>query len=180
MDIRLKIGRSNLRTTVILMTERSLWGLQGQGVTGSDLSATVDCHSNVSLWYNTRMRNCRTNFPSRCCHLTSRVARRAFEGGQTVNRNSRAAMTRDDYCGNLLWQSGLTLWPSMNWHFYFRDIYDWELDNGLRGGLVSDREMALLHRYGIAREYEMNGRQFIHAEWKKGQRMTSGAKIIGL
>ena len=69
---------------------------------------------------------------------------------------------------------------SMNWHFYFRDIYDWELDNGLRGGLVSDREMALLHRYGIAREYEMNGKQFMHVEWKKGQRATSGAKVIGL
>ena len=69
---------------------------------------------------------------------------------------------------------------SMNWHFYFRDIYDWELNNGLRGGLVSDHEMALLHRYGIAREYEMNGRQFIHAEWEKGQRAASGARIIGL
>lgn len=69
---------------------------------------------------------------------------------------------------------------SMNWHFYFRDIYDWELNNGLRGGLVSDREMALLHRYGIAREYEMNGRQFIRVEWKKGQRAASGAKVIGL
>ena len=69
---------------------------------------------------------------------------------------------------------------SMNWHFYFRDVYDWELNNGLQGGLLSDREMALLHRYGIAREYEMNGRQFIRVEWKKGQRATSGAKIIGL
>lgn len=37
------------------------------------------------------------------------------------------------------------------------DIHDWELNNGLRGGLVSGHEMALLHRYGIAREYEMNG-----------------------
>ncbi len=69
---------------------------------------------------------------------------------------------------------------SMNWHFYFRDIYDWELDNGARGGLVTDREMALLHRYGRAKEYEMNGRQFINVDWEKGQQLDSGAKIKGL
>ena len=28
---------------------------------------------------------------------------------QIATSNGRAAMTRDDYCGNLLWQSGLTL-----------------------------------------------------------------------
>ena len=55
------------------------------------------------------MRRCRENLPNRCCHLTSRVVRRAFEGVQAANRNGRAAMTMDDYCGNLLWQSGLTL-----------------------------------------------------------------------
>ena len=69
---------------------------------------------------------------------------------------------------------------SMNWHFYFRDIYDWELDNGAGGGLVTDREMALLHRYGLAREYEMNGRQFISVDWEKGQQFNSGARIRGL
>ena len=55
------------------------------------------------------MSHCRADLPNRCCHLTSRVARRVFEGGQAANRKGRAAMTRDDYCGNLLWQSGLTL-----------------------------------------------------------------------
>jgi len=69
---------------------------------------------------------------------------------------------------------------SMNWHFYFRDIYDWELDNGAGGGLVTDREMALLHRYGLAREYEMNGRQFINVDWNMGQQLNSGARIRGL
>ena len=68
----------------------------------------------------------------------------------------------------------------MNWHFYFRDIYDWELDNGAGGGLVTDREMALLHRYGLAREYEMNGRQFINVDWNMGQQLNSGARIRGL
>ena len=29
--------------------------------------------------------------------------------GQAANRKGRAAMTRKTYCGNLLWQSGLTL-----------------------------------------------------------------------
>ena len=55
------------------------------------------------------MRRCRINLPNRCCRLISRVAHRAFEGGQAANRKSYAAMTRKTYCGNLLWQSGLTL-----------------------------------------------------------------------
>ena len=69
---------------------------------------------------------------------------------------------------------------SMNWHFYFRDIYDWAMGTGKGGGLVTDEEMALLHRYGRAKEYEMNGRHFIHFEWQKGQRMSSGVKTSGL
>ena len=69
---------------------------------------------------------------------------------------------------------------SMNWHFYFRDIYDWAMGTGKGGGLVTDEEMALLHRYGRAKEYEMNGRHFIHFEWQKGQRMSSGVKAAGL
>ena len=32
------------------------------------------------------MRHCRADIPNRCCHLTSRVARRAFEGVQAANR----------------------------------------------------------------------------------------------
>ena len=44
-------------------------------------------------------------------HLIGRVAHRAFEfeGLQAANRKGCAAMTRKTYCGNLLWQSGLTL-----------------------------------------------------------------------
>ena len=55
------------------------------------------------------MRRCRINLPNRCYHLISRVAHRAFEGWQAANRKGRAAMTRKTYCGNLLWQSSLTL-----------------------------------------------------------------------
>ena len=55
------------------------------------------------------MRHFRINLPNRCYHLISRVAHRAFEGGKAANRKSYAAMTRKTYCGNLLWQSSLTL-----------------------------------------------------------------------
>ena len=83
------------------------------------------------------MRRCRINLPNRGYHLIGRVARRAYfldedertrlvdfvrrvaefaaaeirldEGWQAANRKGRAAMTRKNYCGNLLWQSGLTL-----------------------------------------------------------------------
>ena len=34
------------------------------------------------------MRRCRENLPNRCCHLTSRVNRRAFEGRQAANRRN--------------------------------------------------------------------------------------------
>ena len=93
------------------------------------------------------------------------LSRPISRNGHAFQYNSRSEVTRD----------GLG-----NWHFYFRDIYDWELNNGLAGGFVSDREKALLHRYGVAREFEMNGRHFIHVEWEKGQRLHTGAKVIGM
>ena len=34
------------------------------------------------------MSHCRADIPNRCCHLTSRVARRALEGVQTANRRN--------------------------------------------------------------------------------------------
>ena len=54
------------------------------------------------------MRRGRINLPNRCYHLISRVVLRVieFEGLQAANRKGRAAMTRKNYCGNLLWQSG--------------------------------------------------------------------------
>ena len=55
------------------------------------------------------MRRCRANLPNRCRRQIDRVAHRAFEGWQAVNRECRAVMTRKTYCGNLLWQSSLTL-----------------------------------------------------------------------
>ena len=83
------------------------------------------------------MRRFRINLSNRCYHLISRVAHHAYffdedertrfvdfgrrvaefaaaeiridEGWQAANRKGRAAMTRKTYCGNLLWQSGLTL-----------------------------------------------------------------------
>jgi RHS repeat-associated protein len=65
------------------------------------------------------------------------------------------------------------------WSFNFRDNYDWELNNGLGGGIITDREMALLHRYGRAREYEMVGEQSNTIKWKKGQRFETGARVSG-
>ena len=58
------------------------------------------------------MRRCRIDLPNRCYHLISRVAHRAYfrdEGRQAANRKGRAVRARKTYCGNLLWQSSLTL-----------------------------------------------------------------------
>ena len=55
------------------------------------------------------MRRSRANLPNRCCRQIDRIAYRAFDGKQWMDREGRAATTRNTYCGNLLWQSSLTL-----------------------------------------------------------------------
>ena len=40
--------------------------------------------------------------------------------------------------------------------YYLCDFYDWA-ENELRGGLVSDAEMAQLHKAGLAKEFEIFG-----------------------
>ena len=61
----------------------------------------------------------------------------------------------------------------MNWHFYLHDLYDWDLQSEGRGGLVTDRQMAMLHRNGFAREYPVSGRYDIEVSWQKGERLKS-------
>ena len=51
----------------------------------------------------------RANLPNRCCRQIDCIAYRAFYGKQWMDREGRAATTRNTYCGNLLWQSSLTL-----------------------------------------------------------------------
>ena len=55
------------------------------------------------------MRRCQVNLPNRCRRQIDRIARRAFDGEQWMNREGCAATTGNTYCGNLLWQSSLTL-----------------------------------------------------------------------
>tara|TARA_R110000782_G_scaffold102483_4_gene189491 strand:+ start:8981 stop:11971 length:2991 start_codon:yes stop_codon:yes gene_type:complete len=69
----------------------------------------------------------------------------------------------------------------MDWTFHFRDFYDWDINSPLDGGLVSDREMALLHRSPMsgAKEYRMIGSHSMSFEWKEGERYDTGADISG-
>ena len=60
------------------------------------------------------MRRCQANLPNRCRRQIDRIARRAFDGEQWMDREGRAATTGNTYCGNLLWQSGLTLLAPLN------------------------------------------------------------------
>ncbi len=53
------------------------------------------------------MRRSRANLPNRCCRQIDRIAYRAFDGKQSMDREGRAATTGNTYCGNLLWQSSL-------------------------------------------------------------------------
>ncbi len=56
----------------------------------------------------------------------------------------------------------------LEWSLNFRDNYDWSMAWLLQGGLVFDREMAHLNRYGMAQEYEMVGEHSIIVEWEEG------------
>ena len=69
--------------------------------------------------------------------------------------------------------------PNSSTHQLYIPWYD---SNGNVMGYWDDhgKVVALLHRYGVAREFEMNGRHFIHVEWEKGQRLHTGAKVIGM
>ena len=68
----------------------------------------------------------------------------------------------------------------LDWSFNFRDNYDWSMTNNLRAGFVTDREMALLHRYGVAKEYEMVGEHRVNIVWEFGERYSSGASVNGV
>lgn len=62
-------------------------------------------------------------------------------------------------------------------NYYLRDFYDWEAGSQSRGGLVDDGEMAELHTYGLAKEFEIEGNYKIKLEWTKGQRIDFGVVI---
>ena len=59
------------------------------------------------------MRRCQANHPNRCRRQIDRIAHRVFDGEQWMDREGCAATTGNTYCGNLLWQSGLTLLASI-------------------------------------------------------------------
>ena len=61
----------------------------------------------------------------------------------------------------------------MDWHFFFRDVYDWDANDGVGGVFVSNYDMMMLHRYGLGREFRMTGRQDMHIEWQKGDRFSA-------
>ena len=78
--------------------------------TGSDMVTTVNYHSSGSLLYTVRHETLQDKASKSVLSPDqSRRPPRHDEGWQAANRKGRAAMTWKTYCGNLLWQSGLTL-----------------------------------------------------------------------
>jgi len=87
-----------------------------RGATWSDMVTTVAGVYDIVFG----MRRCRINLTNRCYHLISRVANSAYfldeDDCTRLCRKGCAAMTRKTYCGNLLWQSGLTLLALGSYH----------------------------------------------------------------
>jgi hypothetical protein len=54
--------------------------------------------------------------------------------------------------------------------YYLRDFYDWDITISRRSGLVSPKEMASLHRWGMAREYFNYGNMLLRGTWVEGFR----------
>ncbi len=66
---------------------------------------------------------------------------------------------------------------TMDWEFNLRDFYDWEVGSPLKGGLVTDGEMASLHREGWAREFPLSGVHGMAVKWKLGERPGTDAIV---
>lgn len=64
----------------------------------------------------------------------------------------------------------------LEWDYHLRDIYQFG-DNNLPAGLVVDKEMAQLNRWGLAREFEVVGTHSIEVAWTEGQRIGQGLKL---
>jgi hypothetical protein len=64
-------------------------------------------------------------------------------------------------------------------NYFLDDMYDWEPGSTDSGGIVLDGEMALLHAYGWAQEYRVDGHiRGIEIRWSRGQRFGVGV-IVG-
>jgi len=63
---------------------------------------------------------------------------------------------------------------TMQLSFRLRDNYDFAANTWLMGGLVYDYELAILNGYGWARDFEVEGRENISIQWRKGQRFNAG------
>ena len=64
----------------------------------------------------------------------------------------------------------------MTWEYHLRDIYQFG-EKKLPAGLVGDKEMAQLNRWGLAREFEVTGSHSINVVWKQGQRVGNGLDL---
>lgn len=58
---------------------------------------------------------------------------------------------------------------TMNWHYFFRDVYDWEVDENKGTGVLTDYDLAMLHRYGKSRDFNLTGRYDVTIKWSKGR-----------
>jgi len=56
----------------------------------------------------------------------------------------------------------------MTWSIHFRDMYDWRLGSTAKGGLVTDGEMAEMHRWGEMQQYWMTGSYKVRLKWPCG------------
>ncbi|MCZ6653629.1 MAG: thrombospondin type 3 repeat-containing protein [Planctomycetota bacterium] len=66
----------------------------------------------------------------------------------------------------------------MVWSFQVRDFYDFDINatRKMRGGLVKDSELSVMHSFGEMREFEIKGWRTVQIRWNRKQ-MARQAKI---
>ncbi len=60
---------------------------------------------------------------------------------------------------------------------HLEDTYDWDVGSDNPGGIgLRDKHLAMLHRYGAARQFEIRGNYTEHDQWRKGEKRVYDAK----
>ncbi|MDQ2087842.1 hypothetical protein RBH29_15530 [Herbivorax sp. ANBcel31] len=91
-------------------------------------------------------------------------------GNREVEINTKSRTVVNIYNGEGLRVAKEGELYSMSVEYNLRDFYNWKTGSDSFGGFVVDGEMAELHAYGRAKEFEVYGTHNITISWTEGER----------